>query len=184
MLKRMTTESPTTSEPTASAPTTSAPTTAPSTPIIAQFADCSIAAALSLIGEKWTMLILRDVFSGVRRFDDFLTRLQCSPAVLSARLKTLTDAGLLRKVGYRQPGERERFAYHPTRAAVELLPVLVGLMQWGDAHMKADGQGPAEVRSRVSGLRVHAALIDEAGEPVAPSDMQLMARPVAGTGRD
>ncbi|MBU67850.1 MAG: transcriptional regulator [Cupriavidus sp.] len=184
----MTTESPTTSAPTASAPTTSAPTTsaptaAPSTPI-AQFADCSIAAALSLIGEKWTMLILRDVFSGVRRFDDFLTRLQCSPAVLSARLKTLTDAGLLRKVGYRQPGERERFAYHPTRAAVELLPVLVGLMQWGDAHMKADGQGPAEVRSRVSGLRVRAALIDEAGEPVAPSDMQLMARPVAGTGRD
>lgn len=184
MLKRMTTESPPTSEPTSSAATTSAPTTAPSTPIIAQFADCSIAAALSLIGEKWTMLILRDVFSGVRRFDDFLTRLQCSPAVLSARLKTLTDAGLLRKVGYRQPGERERFAYHPTRAAVELLPVLVGLMQWGDAHMKADGQGPAEVRSRVSGLRVRAALIDEAGEPVAPSDMQLMARPVAGTGRD
>lgn len=140
----------------------------------AEFAQCSIAATLSLVGEKWTILILRDVFSGVQRFDDFLERLQCSPAVLSARLKTLTEAGLLRKVSYKEPGERERFAYRPTRAAVELLPVIVGLMQWGDAHMKPEGQGPAEIRSRVSGLKVTAALIDEAGELVSPSDMQLI----------
>ncbi len=64
---------------------------------------CSIAATLSLIGEKWTILILRDVFHGVTRFDDFLRRLECSPAVLSARLKTLTDAGLLRKVATASP---------------------------------------------------------------------------------
>ncbi|PLP99874.1 winged helix-turn-helix transcriptional regulator [Cupriavidus pauculus] len=138
------------------------------------FAQCSIAATLSLIGEKWTILILRDVFSGIHRFDDFLERLQCSPAVLSARLKTLTEAGLLRKVSYKEPGERERFGYRPTRAAVELLPVIVGLMQWGDAHMKPDGQGPAEIRSRVNGLKVRAALIDEADGLVSPSDMQLV----------
>ncbi|WP_423198657.1 MULTISPECIES: winged helix-turn-helix transcriptional regulator [unclassified Cupriavidus] len=136
--------------------------------------QCSIAAALSLLGEKWTMLILRDVFSGVRRFDDFLERLQCSPAVLSARLKTLTEAGLLRKVSYKEPGERERFGYQPTRAAVELLPVLVGLMQWGDAHLAAGGQGPAEVRSRTTGLKVKVALVDETGAPVSPADMQLL----------
>lgn len=144
------------------------------TPPPADFAHCSIAATLSLIGEKWTILILRDVFSGVRRFDEFLERLQCSPAVLSARLKTLTEAGLLRKVSYKEPGERERFAYHPTRAAVELLPVIVGLMQWGDAHMKPDGQGPAEIRSRVTGLKVRSALVDEDNQPVSPSDMQLI----------
>ena len=138
------------------------------------FAQCSIAATLSLIGEKWTILILRDVFSGIQRFDDFLERLQCSPAVLSARLKTLTEAGLLRKVSYKEPGERERFAYRPTRAAVELLPVIVGLMQWGDAHMKPDGQGPAEIRSKTSGLRVRSALIDEADQLVSPSDMRLI----------
>ena len=149
------------------------------TPPPVDLTNCSIAATLSLIGEKWTILILRDVFSGVRRFDDFLERLQCSPAVLSARLKTLTEAGLLRKVSYKEPGERERFAYHPTRAAVDLLPVLVGLMQWGDAHMAADGGGPAEVRSKLSGLKVRAALIDEAGETVSPSDMQLLAVPAS-----
>jgi len=147
------------------------------TPAPVDLTNCSIAATLSLVGEKWTILILRDVFSGVRRFDDFLQRLQCSPAVLSARLKTLMEAGLLRKVSYKEPGERERFAYHPTRAAVDLLPVLVGLMQWGDAHLATAGNGPAEVRSKVSGLKVRAALIDEAGEPVSPSDMQLLAIP-------
>ncbi|EYS93450.1 HxlR family transcriptional regulator [Cupriavidus sp. SK-4] len=135
---------------------------------------CSIAATLSLIGEKWTILILRDVFHGVTRFDDFLRRLECSPAVLSARLKTLTDAGLLRKVGYREPGERERFEYRPTRAAVELLPVLVGLMQWGDGHMTPAGEGPVQIRSRASGKLVRAALVDEDGVEVSPRDMRIV----------
>ncbi|WP_041681715.1 MULTISPECIES: winged helix-turn-helix transcriptional regulator [Cupriavidus] len=134
---------------------------------------CSIAATLSLIGEKWTILILRDVLSGVTRFDDFLRRLECSPAVLSARLKTLTEAGLLRKVGYREPGERERFEYRPTRATVELLPVLIGLMQWGDCNM-AHGEGPVQVRSRASGKLVRAALVDEDGALVLPRDMQMI----------
>jgi len=134
---------------------------------------CSIAGTLSLIGEKWSILILRDVLNGVGRFDDLLGRLQCSPAVLSARLKTLTEAGLLRRVGYREPGERERFAYRPTRAAVELLPVLIGLMQWGDRHLK-DGCGLMEVRSASSGLKVHAALLDEAGNEVPPNQLKVV----------
>ncbi|WP_354687041.1 helix-turn-helix domain-containing protein [Cupriavidus necator] len=146
---------------------------------------CSIAATLSLIGEKWTMLILRDVFHGVTRFDDFLRRLECSPAVLSARLKTLTEAGLLRKVGYREPGERERFEYRPTRAAVELLPVLIGLMQWGDCHMAPGGAGPVEIRSRASGKLVRAALVDEDGAVVSPRDMQVIPlRRAGGEGQD
>ncbi|MCY1244033.1 HxlR-like helix-turn-helix [compost metagenome] len=136
--------------------------------------QCSIAATLSLIGEKWTILILRDVFHGVTRFDDFLRRLECSPAVLSARLRTLTEAGLLRKVGYREPGERERFEYRPTRAAVELLPVLIGLMQWGDSHMTSCGEGPVQIRSQASGKLVRAALVDEDDALVSPRDMQIV----------
>jgi len=135
--------------------------------------DCSIAATLALIGEKWTILILRDVFHGIRRFDDFLVRLRCSPAVLSARLKTLTDAGILRRVSYREPGARERFEYRPTRAAVELLPVLVGLMQWGDAHLSPDGKGPVTLRAGSTDRPVHAALVDDRGELVSPSDIAI-----------
>lgn len=142
---------------------------------------CSIAGTLALIGEKWSILILRDVLQGVSRFDDFLARLQCSPAVLSARLKTLTEAGLLRRVGYREPGERERFAYRPTRAAVELMPVIVGLMQWGDRHLAGECGGPTEVRSTRSGLKVHAALVDEAGDVVQLNELKVVraARPDA-----
>lgn len=146
--------------------------------------DCSIASTLSLIGEKWTILILRDIFHGVTRFDDFLRRLECSPAVLSARLKTLTEAGLLRRVGYKEPGERERFEYRPTRAAVELLPVLVGLMQWGDRHLAADGIGPVEIRSRQNGQRVSVALVDEDGQPVSPSDMAILPVTAPGAPQD
>lgn len=137
---------------------------------------CSVAATLALIGEKWSLLILRDVLSGVSRFDDFLARLQCSPAVLSARLKTLTEAGLLRRVGYREPGERERFAYRPTRAAVELLPVLIGLMQWGDRHLAGECGGPMEARSARTGLKVHAALVDEQNEVVEPGELKMVRR--------
>jgi hypothetical protein len=57
---------------------------------------------------------------------------------------------------------------------VDLLPVLVGLMQWGDDHLAPSGQGPAEIRSKTSGLRVRAALIDESGAQVLPNDMQLL----------
>ncbi|EHP44602.1 transcriptional regulator [Cupriavidus basilensis OR16] len=135
--------------------------------------NCSIAATLSLIGEKWTILILRDVFHGIRRFDEFLARLQCSPAVLSARLKTLTEAGILRKVSYREPGERERFEYRPTRAAVELLPVIIGLMQWGDHHMAASGKGPVELLTRSAGRRVRAALVDDEDQLVQPNDIEM-----------
>ncbi|GAB7548264.1 winged helix-turn-helix transcriptional regulator [Cupriavidus sp. 8B] len=135
--------------------------------------NCSIAATLSLIGEKWTILILRDVFHGIRRFDEFLERLQCSPAVLSARLKTLTEAGILRKVSYREPGERERFEYRPTRAAVELLPVVVGLMQWGDRHLAASGKGPVELLTHTEGRQVRAALVDDADQLVRPNDIEI-----------
>lgn len=136
--------------------------------------DCSIAATLSLVGEKWSILILRDVFHGIRRFDEFLERLQCSPAVLSARLKTLTQAGLLRRVSYREPGERERFEYRPTRAAVELLPVIVGLMQWGDRHLAARGQGPVALRTRTQGRPVRAALVDDSDQLVRPNDIEIV----------
>jgi DNA-binding HxlR family transcriptional regulator len=139
----------------------------------AELNRCSIASTLSLIGEKWTILILRDVFHGIRRFDDFLERLGCSPAVLSARLKTLTEAGLLRRVGYREPGARERFEYKPTRLAVELMPVLVGLMQWGNDHGCDEGLGPFEVRALTNGQRVRAVLVDEDANIVSANEIHL-----------
>lgn len=93
---------------------------------------CSIAAAVSIVGEKWTLLVLREAFSGVTRFDEFLRRTGCSSAILSSRLKALVTYGILRRVPYQEPGDRVRDAYRLTRAGVDLLPAIVALMQWGD----------------------------------------------------
>jgi DNA-binding HxlR family transcriptional regulator len=104
--------------------------------------NCSIAATLGLIGEKWTLLVLRDAFNGVRRFDDLHRRIGAPRQVLSARLTHLVEAGILRRVPYREPGQRQRDEYRLTDKGLALYPVLVALMRWGDTWAGAPW-GPA-----------------------------------------
>lgn len=103
---------------------------------------CSIARTLDLVGEKWSLLVLREVFSGVRRFDDLRRRTGAPRQVLSARLGTLVDAGVLRRHPYQEPGRRTRDEYRLTAAGMELYPVLVSLMRWGDRHLDQPTGGP------------------------------------------
>jgi DNA-binding HxlR family transcriptional regulator len=98
---------------------------------------CSIARSLEVVGERWTLLILRDAFLGVRRFDDFQARLEMSRTVLTSRLGDLVEAGLLRREPYQQ--RPVRYDYLPTEKALDLWPTLVGLGQWGAAHDAPDG---------------------------------------------
>ncbi len=104
--------------------------------------NCSIGRTLDVVGEKWTFLVLRELFQGVRRFDDLRVRTAVPRQVLSDRLATLVEAGLLRREPYREPGARERHEYRLTDKGLDLYPVLVGLMRWGDVYL-ADPQGPA-----------------------------------------
>src|SRR5690349_16454993 len=90
---------------------------------------CSIASTLDVIGERWSLLVVRDAFRGATRFSDFARRLGAPPDVLSDRLRTLVDAGILEKRPYREPGHRTRDGYHLTPAGRDLLPVLAALMQ-------------------------------------------------------
>src|SRR5690242_13863308 len=93
-------------------------------------ADCSIARALGVIGDRWTILILRDAFRGIRRFDDFRRDLEIARPVLADRLKKLVDAGVMVR---RQYEERPpRYEYRLTPMGIELSPALVALMRWGD----------------------------------------------------
>ena len=129
----------------------------------------SVEAALRIVGDRWSLLILREVFHGVRRFEDFLAT-GVSRAVLSARLRTLTDAGLLRREPYREGNARSRNEYRPTRAGVELLPALVALMEWAETHV--DGAAPADALShRDCGGQVHAHLLCDGGHPVRPDEI-------------
>ena len=99
--------------------------------------NCSIAGTLELVGERWTLLILRDAFLGVRRFDEFQRNLGVARNVLQSRLERLVDEGLLRRELYQE--RPERFEYRLTRKGVDLWPVLVALMKWGDRYSASNG---------------------------------------------
>jgi DNA-binding HxlR family transcriptional regulator len=103
---------------------------------------CSIERTLAIVGEKWSLLVLREVFYGAERFDDIQRALGCSRDILSRRLSTLVEAGILTRTNYRMPGERTRPAYGLTERGKELLPVLLALMQWGDKYV-APPEGPS-----------------------------------------
>jgi DNA-binding HxlR family transcriptional regulator len=104
--------------------------------------NCSVAGTLELVGERWTLLILRDAFLGRRRFDDFQRNLGVARNVLQARLERLVDAGILRRVRYHE--RPERYEYRLTRKGVDLWPVIVSMMKWGDAYL-ADAGPPVEL---------------------------------------
>src|SRR6266851_5079524 len=96
--------------------------------------NCTIGATVDMIGEKWTFLVLREAFSGVRRFADMQRRTRAPRQILSDRLSRLVDEGLLRKVPYQERGQRSRLEYRLTDKAMDLYPFLVALMQWGDRY--------------------------------------------------
>ena len=97
-------------------------------------ANCAIGAAVSILGERAAFLVLREAFNGVRRFDDMQRRTGMPRQVLSQRLARLVDEGLLRKVPYQESGQRRRTEYRLTEKGLDLYPVLVAMMEWGDKY--------------------------------------------------
>src|ERR671930_1495443 len=104
-------------------------------------ANCSIARTLDIVGEKWTLLILRESFYGLRRFEDLQSAVGCARNVLSARLAKLVDEGILERRPYREPGSRDRHEYVLTEKGLDLFPALIALLQWGD-RWQAGPSGP------------------------------------------
>jgi len=128
--------------------------------------ECGLARALALIGDRWTLLVLREAFYGVRRFEEMRTDLGVPRTVLSDRLAALVDAGLMRREPYREPGQRTRYEYHLTRKGADLLPALVALMQWGDRHL-GSGEPPLALRHAGCGGAIRTALVCEHGHILA-----------------
>ena len=95
--------------------------------------NCPIARSLEVLGDPWVMLVLRQAFSGVRRFDQFREQLGVADNILSKRLTALVDAGLLRRVPY-QDQHRTRHEYVLTDAGADTFPIVTALAQWGDLH--------------------------------------------------
>ena len=131
---------------------------------------CSVARALSVLGERWTLLIIRDAFRGTRRFDDFQRSLGVTRHRLSERLGKLVDEGVLTRVAYME--RPTRYEYRLTRKGLALYPVLMTLSQWGDDWMD-DGNGPPQrYRHSLCGKQTRAVLsCDECGDPLRPEEV-------------
>ncbi|ODT88489.1 helix-turn-helix domain-containing protein [Phenylobacterium sp. SCN 70-31] len=100
---------------------------------------CSVARSVAAIGDRWTLMILRDCFLGVRRFDDFQARLGISRSIIADRLKRLVDEGVLRRDAYQDRPVRHE--YRLTDKGLALHPVIMAIVHWGDVHY-ADETGP------------------------------------------
>jgi DNA-binding HxlR family transcriptional regulator len=138
------------------------------------FADmnCTLARSLEVVGEWWTLLILRDCFLGVRRFDDFRRRLGISRNVLSERLDKLVADGILERRPYQD--NPVRCEYRLTDKGRDLWPVIVTLRQWGDRWLAGDGQEPAVMIHEPCGQATTAVLHCEAcGEPIGPRQVRI-----------
>jgi DNA-binding HxlR family transcriptional regulator len=138
--------------------------------------NCSIARTLELIGERWTLLILRDVFLGVRRFEDFQANLGVARNVLSARLGRLVDEGILEKRQYQE--RPARFEYRLTEKGIDLWPVLISLVKWGDKYASQAGP-PRVIEHRGCGGQVNEHLTcDRCGQQLWARD--VVTRPGPG----
>jgi DNA-binding HxlR family transcriptional regulator len=154
---------------------------AESAPVWADYdpSNCSIAAAVGVLGDRWSWLLLREAFQGTTRFEVFQQRLGIARDVLAVRLKRLVEAGLLRREPYRPVGSRTRHEYRLTRAGVELQPALIALLNWGDTHLRAPGERALHVRHATCGAPVHAAVRCENAHDVPPEEVVVLPGPGA-----
>jgi DNA-binding HxlR family transcriptional regulator len=102
--------------------------------------NCTVQRALAVLGDRWTFVVLREAFNGIRRFDDMRVRTNIPRQVLSGRLAMLVNEGLLRREPYREPNQRQRFEYRLTQKGLDLYPILVALNEWGTEYY-ADPEG-------------------------------------------
>jgi DNA-binding HxlR family transcriptional regulator len=132
---------------------------------------CAIERSLAVLGERWTMLILRECSLGVARFADFRDNLGIASDVLTDRLATLVEYGVLAREPYREPGARTRYEYRPTEAGEQLGVLLGALQQWGDEHLPWS-EGPTVIRRhRRTDRPVHIGFLDDRGREVAREDV-------------
>jgi DNA-binding HxlR family transcriptional regulator len=134
---------------------------------------CSIARTLEVLGERWTLLIVRDAFHGLRRFDEFQTSLGIVRNVLTDRLNRLVEEGILERVRYSE--RPERYEYRLTAKGRELNVALAGLRQWGDKYLSE--KPPTVLRRRSDKKAVVAAFVPKGTETVRADELELVPGP-------
>ncbi len=138
---------------------------------------CSVAQCLEVVGEWWSMLILRDAFLGVTRFDDFQERLGISRNVLNQRLNHLVEAGVLAKVPYSEHPPRSD--YRLTDKGRDLWPVIAAMRQWGDRYAAPDGPPLQTIHTACNQVAEVVPACSVCGEQVRLRDLRAVAGPGA-----
>jgi len=130
---------------------------------------CSVARAMDILGERWTMLIMREAFYGVRRFSDMQRNLGIARNILSTRLQTLVRAGILERRRYQE--EPERFEYRLTQAGRDLYPAVIAIMKWGDEYLAEEAAPPVVLRHSCGELIDPVLVCDHCGGALHPHDV-------------
>jgi DNA-binding HxlR family transcriptional regulator len=133
--------------------------------------QCNLWKAFGLIGDRWTLVILRSALYGVRRFDDFQVELEIPRSVLSHRLAALVELGIMERREYREDGQRARIEYPLTDMGQALGLPFMAMTEWSD-HWIGKGTSPLTLRSKTSGQRLRVALVDEGGKPARKDDVE------------
>ena len=137
---------------------------------------CSVARALEVLGERWTLLVVRDALLGLRRFEEFQRSLGVARNVLTDRLARLVEAGVLERVPYQEHPPRHE--YRLTPMGRELAVPIIGLMHWGDRHLAGPAGPPRLTRHRDCGGTLSAGLLCSAcGQSIAPAGIELVRGP-------
>ena len=129
---------------------------------------CSVGRAMEILGERWTMLIMREAFYGVRRFSDMQRNLGIARNILSTRLQALVRAGILERRRYQE--EPERFEYKLTEKGLALYPAVVAIMRWGDEHL-CGGDAPVVLRHTCGGVADPIMVCSSCREELDPHDV-------------
>lgn len=137
---------------------------------------CSIARTMAVLGKPWTAIVLRDLFNGVRRFDDLVDHLGIARSVLRERLNSLVDAGWVSTVDYQEFGARKRKQYRVTETGKQLRPVLLALMEFGDRHLAGAEGAPIRVTHRDCGAAVHVRAVCDHGHELTVEDKLVLTR--------
>lgn len=139
---------------------------------------CSVARTVAVIGDRWTLMILRDVFLGIRRFEDFQARLGISRTITAERLKALTDEGVLKKVPYQDRPVRHE--YRLTDKGLDLYPVIMAIVNFGDRHYAGEAGPPLLHRHKACGCDFEPVMTcSECHAPVGARDVETRAGPGA-----
>lgn len=135
--------------------------------------SCSITRTLGILTDTWSFLLLREAFLGRRTFAEFRDQLGIATDVLSARLASFVEHGILERIPYQEPGQRTRHSYAVTPAGQELKVVLVAMQQWGEVHVPRPEPLRVIPQAAGTGERVHAALTDQAGRHIPPAEVEF-----------